>query len=57
VGLSSYDKSKMKLNDDGTVDIYFGKTAPKGLKSNWISDRWRGFLPAVPVLRTGEAML
>jgi hypothetical protein len=36
VGLSSYNKSKMKLNDDGTVDIYFGKTAPKGLESNWI---------------------
>ncbi len=36
VGLSSYDKSKMKMNDDGSVDIYFGKTAPKGLSSNWI---------------------
>jgi len=36
VGLSSYDKSKMKYNDDGSVDIYFGKNAPKGLESNWI---------------------
>jgi hypothetical protein len=36
VGLSSYDKSKMKLNGDGSVDIYFGTTAPKGLDSNWI---------------------
>jgi hypothetical protein len=36
VGLSSYDKSKMKVNEDGSVDIYFGKTAPEGLSSNWI---------------------
>lgn len=36
VGLSSYDKSKMKVNDDGSVDIYFSKTPPKGLESNWI---------------------
>lgn len=21
---------------DGTVDLYFGKTAPEGLESNWI---------------------
>jgi len=25
----------MTLNDDGSVDIYFGKTAQKGLESNW----------------------
>jgi hypothetical protein len=36
VGLSSYDKSHMELNEDGSVDIYFGKNAPPGLKSNWI---------------------
>lgn len=36
VGLSSYDKENMKLNDDGTVDIYFSKVAPEGLESNWI---------------------
>lgn len=36
VGLSSYDKENMKLNDDGSVDIYFSKSAPVGLESNWI---------------------
>ena len=36
VGLSSYDKQSLKMNDDGSVDIYFGETAPKGLESNWI---------------------
>jgi hypothetical protein len=34
VGLSSYDT--LQKNEDGTIDIYFGKTAPAGLKSNWI---------------------
>ena len=36
MGLSSYDKSAMKVNDDGTIDIYFGEKAPAGLDSNWI---------------------
>ncbi|RCV65856.1 hypothetical protein C5S53_01640, partial [Methanophagales archaeon] len=36
VGLSSYDKSALKVNDDGTIDIYFGEKAPSGLESNWI---------------------
>ena len=36
VGLSSYDKSSLKMNDDGTIDIYFGEKAPAGLESNWI---------------------
>jgi len=36
VGLSSYDKPKMELNEDGSVDIYFSETAPKGLEENWI---------------------
>jgi hypothetical protein len=24
------------VNSDGSVDLYFGPTAPKGLESNWI---------------------
>ncbi len=35
VGLSSYDKS-VKVNDDGSIDVYFGEKAPAGLESNWI---------------------
>jgi hypothetical protein len=36
VGLSSYDKASMKVNDDDSVDVYFGESAPAGLESNWI---------------------
>jgi len=36
VGLSSYDKSSLNVNDDGTIDIFFGEKAPTGLASNWI---------------------
>ena len=43
VGLSSYDKSKMKVNDDGSVDIYFSKDAPTGMDSNWIPNAGKGF--------------
>jgi hypothetical protein len=35
-GLSSFDKDKMKVNTDGSVDVYFGPKAPAGLESNWI---------------------
>jgi hypothetical protein len=33
-GLDSYDKSKLKTNPDGTVDIYLGNRAPKEFESN-----------------------
>jgi hypothetical protein len=36
VGLSSYDAETMSVNGDGSVDIYFGETAPPDLESNWI---------------------
>lgn len=36
VGLSSYDESRLKVNDDGSIDVYFGASAPAGLESNWI---------------------
>jgi hypothetical protein len=35
VGLSSQD-TNLKANADGTHDIHFGPTAPKGMESNWV---------------------
>ena len=35
-GLSSYDKSKLHVDADGSVDIHFGPNAPAGMESNWI---------------------
>ncbi len=32
--ITSYDE--IKLNDDGSVDLYFGANAPAGLESNWV---------------------
>ena len=45
VGLSSLDAANMKVNADGSVDIYFGKTAPAGLESNWIPTAGKDFFP------------
>ena len=45
VGLSSLDAAKLKVNADGSVDIYFGKTAPAGQESNWIPTAGEGFFP------------
>ena len=36
VGISSRDKDTLKMNDDGSVDVYFAPKAPQGLESNWI---------------------
>ncbi len=36
-GLSSRDRDKMKLNDDGSVTLYIGPKAPQGYENNWIS--------------------
>lgn len=35
-GLSSFDKEKMKVNSDGSVDLYMGPKAPAGFESNWV---------------------
>lgn len=43
VGLDSYDKSKLKANADGSVDLYFGRTAPKGRESNWLPSAGQDF--------------
>jgi hypothetical protein len=47
-GLSSREKPSMKLNDDGSVDLYFGTRAPAGLESNWIPTQ--GKVPC-PIMR------
>jgi len=36
VGISSLDKDNMQVNTDGSVDIYFSPSAPKGQVSNWV---------------------
>ena len=35
-GLSSYDKPRMEMNADGSVDLFFGPQAPAGKERNWI---------------------
>jgi len=36
VGLSSRNADTMKMNEDGSYDIYFSPKAPKGHEENWI---------------------
>jgi hypothetical protein len=36
VGLSSKETGHMKVNADGSVDVYFAPKPPAGLESNWI---------------------
>jgi hypothetical protein len=43
VGVSSYDKQKLKINADGSVDVYVGPKAPAGLEINWIPTAGKDF--------------
>jgi hypothetical protein len=43
VGLSSFDKPAMKPNPDGSVDLYFGPSAPAGYEKNWVTTAGRNF--------------
>jgi hypothetical protein len=43
VGLSSFDKSNMKQNGDGSVDLYFGPKAPAGFEKNWVTTAGKNF--------------
>lgn len=42
VGVSSREKETMKVNEDGSVDLYFAPEAPDGWEANWVStgDDW-----------------
>jgi hypothetical protein len=36
LGIGSSDKANLKQNADGTIDLYFGPKAPKGMETNWL---------------------
>ena len=55
VGLSSLDAAEMQVNADGSVDIYFGKSAPPGLESNWIATGGKSFFPMFRLYGPEEA--
>jgi hypothetical protein len=43
VGVSSYDKDTLHLNDDGSVDVLIGPEAPAGMEANWVPTEGRDF--------------
>jgi hypothetical protein len=43
VGVSSYDKDHLVVNDDGSIEVYIGPSAPEGLEPNWIPTGGRDF--------------
>ncbi|UXJ55504.1 DUF1254 domain-containing protein [Pseudomonas citronellolis] len=45
--LDSYGLDKMKKNADGSVTLYVGPQAPRGLESNWIPTGGKRPLPAL----------
>ena len=47
VGLDSYNKSTLKTNTDGSVDVYLGSSAPAGNESNWLPSAGEDFFVIV----------
>lgn len=43
--LSTYDLDAMKKNKDGSIPIYVGPKAPKGMESNWIDTAGKRPMP------------
>jgi hypothetical protein len=43
VGVSSRDRGRMRVNGDGSVDVYIGPRPPEGLASHWIPTAGRDF--------------
>jgi hypothetical protein len=43
VGVSSYDKDALEVNEDGSVDVVIGPGAPDGMEANWIPTAGRDF--------------
>lgn len=43
VGLSSFNRPEMKQDADGSVDIYFGPSAPAGYEKNWVTTAGKDF--------------
>ena len=55
-GISSRDRDKMKINADGSVDVYFGPKAPEGYENNWISTAGKIPFPLFRFYGPTEAM-
>ncbi len=57
-GLGTFDKDKMKVNDDGSVDIYVGPKAPEGWNPTgfrrWTRSRTFGCGCTVPTSHSGR---
>ncbi|MEF1273059.1 DUF1214 domain-containing protein [Vibrio campbellii] len=43
VGLSSRNQDTMRVNEDGSYDIYFGPKAPAGMEENWVPTNGEDF--------------
>ncbi|WFU05062.1 DUF1214 domain-containing protein (plasmid) [Rhizobium sp. CB3171] len=43
VGVSSYDKAKLAVNKDGSVDVYIGAKPPAGFENNWVPTAGKDF--------------
>ena len=48
-GLSSFDLPNMSKNSDGSVTLYFGPEAPKGLENNWIPTSGKRPAPTIRI--------
>jgi hypothetical protein len=56
VGLDSYEKSKLKANTDGSINIYLGSSAPKGEETNWLPSSGEDFFVIMRYYGPGKSV-
>ena len=54
--LSSYDLESMTKNADGSVTLWFGPRAPKGMEASWIPTAGKRPLPAMRLYGPTDAL-
>ena len=55
MGLGSLNKGTMKVNDDGSVDLYVGPKAPTGFEQNWLPTMGKKPISGSGFMPPGEA--
>ncbi len=56
VGLAFYEKSKLKTNANGSVDLFFGNRTPKGYEQNWLPSAGEDFFVIFRLYGPGKSV-
>jgi hypothetical protein len=56
-GLDSYDKSKLKTNENGSIDLYFSDKVAKDYEENWLRSAGEDFFVIFRLLYVADCLV